>query len=73
MQKTPFLIDKELEKQINVELMLLAGLITPVQEAIENDEEPDYCLTLEGINYSWFSLKVIRDYLVQKNKLDFTE
>lgn len=66
MQKTPFLINKELEKQINVELMLLAGLITPVQENVD-DEKQQYCLSLEGINYSWFTLKVIRDYLISNN------
>lgn len=67
MHKTPFLIDKELEKQINTELMLLAGLIEPTIEDIENDEDQQYCLTLEGVEYCWFTLKVIRDYLVEKN------
>ena len=73
MQKTPFTISKELQKQINIELLLLAGLISPIEENIENDEDQEYCLSLDGINYCWVTLKVIRDYLIQKNELDFSE
>lgn len=68
MHKTPFLIDKELLKQINIELLLLAGLVSPIHSDVD-DEDQEYCLTLEGVNYSWFTLKVIRDYLVRKNEL----
>ena len=70
MAKTPFLIDKELEKQVNIELALLARLVEPLHENIENDEDQEYCISLEGINYCWFTLKVIRNHLVSKNELD---
>lgn len=71
--KSPFLVPKELEKQINIEMLLLAGLIAPAQEIESSDTEDykgQYCLTLDGINYSWVTLKIIRDFVIEKNELD---
>lgn len=67
--KSPFIISKELESQINVERLLLAEIIAPaeVNEDLTDPYEGQYVLTLEGVNLSWFTLKVIRDYLVEKN------
>lgn len=73
MKKSPFLISRELEKQVDIEQLLFLDIVAPAEEMEEGNNEPyegQYVLTLEGVNLSWFALKVIRDFLVEKNELE---
>lgn len=73
MKRSPFLISKELEKQVDIEQLLFLDIVAPAEEMDEDSNEPyegQYVLTLEGVNLSWFTLKVIRDFLIEKNELD---